>query len=43
MYVAIIGAISGQGSASSGLFYLLVSNLGIAHPVLILGGIIAWA
>jgi len=41
MYVAIIGAISGQGSASSGLFYLMVYNLGIALPVLILGGIIA--
>ena len=39
--VAIIGAISGQGSASSGLFYLLIYNLGIALPVLILGGIIA--
>ena len=41
MYVAIIGAISGQGSASSGLFYLMIYNLGIALPVLILGGIIA--
>jgi cytochrome c-type biogenesis protein len=41
MYVAIIGAISGQGSASSGLFYLLICNLGIALPVLILGAIIA--
>src|SRR5512137_1361897 len=41
MYVAIIGAISGQGSASSGLVYLLIYNLGIALPVLILGGIIA--
>ena len=41
MYVAIIGAISGQGSASSGLFYLLIYNLGVALPVLILGGIIA--
>jgi cytochrome c-type biogenesis protein len=41
MYVAIIGAISGQGSASSGIFYLLIYNLGIALPVLILGGIIA--
>jgi cytochrome c biogenesis protein CcdA len=41
MYVAIIGAISGQGSASSGFFYLMIYNLGIAMPVLILGGIIA--
>lgn len=41
MYVAIIGAISGQGSVSSGLFYLTIYNLGIALPVLILGGIIA--
>jgi cytochrome c-type biogenesis protein len=41
MYVAIIGAISGQGSAFSGLFYLLIYNLGIALPVLILGCIIA--
>jgi cytochrome c biogenesis protein CcdA len=40
MYVAIIGAISGQESAS-GLFYLLIYNLGIALPVLILGAIIA--
>ena len=41
MYVAIIGVISGQGYASSGLFYLMIYNLGIALPVLILGGIIA--
>jgi cytochrome c-type biogenesis protein len=41
MYVAIIGAISNQGSASSGLFYLTIYNLGIALPVLTLGGIIA--
>jgi cytochrome c biogenesis protein CcdA len=43
MYVAIIGVISGQGYASTGLFYLMVYiyNLGIALPVLILGGIIA--
>ncbi len=41
MYVAIIGAVSGQGSASSGLFYLLIYNLGIALPVLILGAVIA--
>jgi len=41
MYVAIIGVISGQGYASSGLFYLMVYNLGIALPVFILGSIIA--
>jgi cytochrome c biogenesis protein CcdA len=41
MYVAIIGAISGQGSASSRLFYLMVYYLGIAFPVLTLGSIIA--
>jgi cytochrome c-type biogenesis protein len=41
MYVAIIGAISGQGYASSGLFYLMIYNLGIALPVLVLGVIIA--
>jgi cytochrome c-type biogenesis protein len=41
MYVAIIGAISGQGSASSGLLYLMIYNQGIALPVSILGGIIA--
>ncbi|WP_461456687.1 cytochrome c biogenesis CcdA family protein [Methanothrix sp.] len=41
MYVAIIGIISSQGYASSGLIYLLIYNLGIALPVLILGGIIA--
>jgi cytochrome c-type biogenesis protein len=41
MYVAIIGAVSGPGDASSGLFYLMVYNLGIALPVLILGSIIA--
>jgi cytochrome c biogenesis protein CcdA len=41
MYVAIIGAISCQESASSGLFYLMIYNLGIALPVLILGVIIA--
>ncbi len=40
MYVANIGAISSQGSASSGLVYLLIYNLGIALPVLILGGIV---
>ena len=41
MYVAIIGIISRQGYASSGLLYLLIYNLGIALPVLILGSIIA--
>lgn len=41
MYVAIIGAISSQGYASSGLLYLMIYNLGIALPVLIFGGIIA--
>jgi cytochrome c-type biogenesis protein len=41
MYVAIIGVISGQGYASIGLFYLMIYNLGIALPVLILGGIMA--
>jgi len=41
MYVAIIGIISSQGYASSGLVYLLIYNLGISLPVLILGGIIA--
>ena len=32
IYVAIIGVISGQGYASSGLFYLMIYNLGIALP-----------
>lgn len=41
IYVAIIGAISCQGSVSSGLFYLMVYNLGIALPVLIIGAIMA--
>jgi cytochrome c-type biogenesis protein len=41
MYVAIIGIISRQGYASSGLLYLIIYNLGIALPVLILGSIIA--
>ena len=41
MYIAIIGIISSQGFASSGLFYLIIYNLGIALPVLLLGGIIA--
>ncbi|HEX7445575.1 MAG TPA: cytochrome c biogenesis CcdA family protein [Methanothrix sp.] len=41
MYIAIIGIISSQGFASSGLIYLIIYNLGIALPVLLLGGIIA--
>lgn len=41
IYIAIIGVISSQGYTSSGPIYLLIYNLGIALPVLILGGIIA--
>jgi cytochrome c biogenesis protein CcdA len=41
VYIAIIGIISSQGYASSGLIYLMIYNLGIALPVLLLGGIIA--
>jgi cytochrome c biogenesis protein CcdA len=41
IYIAIIGMISSQGSASSGLLYLMIYNVGIALPVLLLGGIIA--
>lgn len=41
IYIAIIGIISSQGFVSSGLVYLLIYNLGIAFPVLTLGGIIA--
>ena len=41
VYIAIIGIISSQGFASSGLVYLMIYNLGIALPVLLLGGIIA--
>jgi cytochrome c-type biogenesis protein len=41
MYIAIIGMISSHGYASSGLLYLVIYNLGIALPVLILGGVIA--
>jgi cytochrome c biogenesis protein CcdA len=41
IYIAIIGIISSQGFASSGLVYLIIYNLGIALPVLLLGGIIA--
>jgi cytochrome c biogenesis protein CcdA len=41
IYIAIIGVISSQGYASPGLFYLLIYNLGLALPVLLLGGVIA--
>jgi len=41
VYIAIIGIISTQGYASSGLVYLMMYNLGIVLPVLLLGGIIA--
>lgn len=41
IYIAIIGVISSQGLASSGLVYLMIYNLGIALPVLLVGGIIA--
>jgi len=41
VYIAIIGIISSQGYASSGLFYLVIYNLGIVLPVLLLGGIIS--
>ncbi len=41
VYIAIIGIISSQGFASSGPIYLMIYNLGIALPVLLLGGIIA--
>jgi cytochrome c-type biogenesis protein len=41
IYIAIIGIISSRGFASSGPVYLLIYNLGIALPVLTLGGIIA--
>jgi cytochrome c biogenesis protein CcdA len=41
IYLAIIGMISSQGHASSGLLYLVIYNIGIALPVLIIGGIIA--
>ena len=41
VYIAIIGIISSHGFMSSGLIYLLIYNLGIALPVLLLGGIIA--
>jgi cytochrome c-type biogenesis protein len=42
VYIAIIAIISSQGYASSGLFYLMIYNLGIALPVLLLGGTIAF-
>ena len=41
MYIALIGVISSQRYASSGLFYLMIFNLGIVLPVMILGGVIA--
>ncbi|MFZ3147528.1 MAG: cytochrome c biogenesis CcdA family protein [Methanothrix sp.] len=41
VYIAIIGIIYSHGFASSGLIYLVIYNLGIALPVLFLGGIIA--
>jgi len=41
MYLAVIGLISRQGTASSGFLYLIIYSLGIALPVLIFGGIIA--
>jgi cytochrome c-type biogenesis protein len=41
IYIAIIGMISCQGFTSSGIAYLLIYNLGIALPVLLMGGIIA--
>ncbi len=41
VYIAIIGIISSHGFASSGLIYLMIYNLGIALPVVLLGGIIA--
>ncbi|MDD1753334.1 MAG: cytochrome c biogenesis protein [Methanotrichaceae archaeon] len=41
VYIAIISIISSQGYASSGLFYLMMYNLGIVLPVLLLGGFIA--
>jgi cytochrome c-type biogenesis protein len=41
VYIAIIGIISRQGLASSGPIYLMIYNLGLALPVLLLGGIIA--
>jgi cytochrome c-type biogenesis protein len=42
VYIAIIGIISCQGYASSGLLYLMIYNLGILLPVLLLGGVMAW-
>ena len=41
IYLAIIGIISKQGYALSGLVYLILFNLGIVLPVMLLGGIIA--
>ena len=37
VYIALIGVISSQGYASSGLIYLMLYNLGIVLPVLLLG------
>jgi cytochrome c-type biogenesis protein len=41
IYLAIIGMISSQGYASSGLLHLVIYNVGIALPVLVIGGVIA--
>jgi len=41
IYIAIIGMISSRGYASSGLYYLVIYTLGIALPVLVIGGVIA--
>lgn len=41
IYIAIIGMISSQGYASSGLLYLLIYNLGLVLPIFLLGAIIA--
>lgn len=41
IYIAIIGMISSKGYASSGPYYLVIYTVGIALPVLVIGGIIA--
>jgi cytochrome c biogenesis protein CcdA len=41
IHLAIISMISSQGYASSGLLYLVIYNVGIALPVLAIGGIIS--
>lgn len=41
VYIAIIGVISSQDYASSGLVYLMIYNLGIVLPVLLLGLVMA--